>query len=153
MGHGRAAKMEYEVQAESNIHFAVGMRTTGDIPRSSVAVRMRPHCITRKLRAHHRRQPALDGRRAEYEHYSADVTRTFPVNGKFSKEQADIYQIVYNAQEAAAKVAKPGVTMETLSEAANAVIVDGLSSSVLLRIRTPANIGSGTCTVLAIGSE
>ena len=29
---------------------------------------------------------------AEYEHYSADVTRTFPVNGKFTKEQAEIYQ-------------------------------------------------------------
>src|SRR6185295_11430513 len=63
---------------------------------------------------------------AEFGHYSADVTRTFPVNGKFSKEQAEIYQIVYDAQEAAAKVAKPGVTMEDLSQAANAVIVDGL---------------------------
>ncbi|MBV9240909.1 MAG: aminopeptidase P family protein, partial [Acidobacteria bacterium] len=43
---------------------------------------------------------------AEYDHYSADVTRTFPVNGKFSKEQADIYQIVYDAQEAVAREAK-----------------------------------------------
>jgi Xaa-Pro aminopeptidase len=40
---------------------------------------------------------------AEYDHYTADVTRTFPVNGKFTKEQAEIYQIVYDAQEAAAK--------------------------------------------------
>src|SRR5256886_7400865 len=45
---------------------------------------------------------------AEYDHYSADVTRTFPVNGKFSAAQAEIYQIVYDAQEAAAKVARPG---------------------------------------------
>jgi Xaa-Pro aminopeptidase len=31
---------------------------------------------------------------AEYEHYTADVTRTFPVNGKFTREQKEIYQIV-----------------------------------------------------------
>ena len=31
---------------------------------------------------------------AEYDHYTADITRTFPVNGKFTKEQAEIYQIV-----------------------------------------------------------
>ena len=63
---------------------------------------------------------------AEYEHYSADVTRTFPVNGKFTKEQAEIYQIVYDAQESAAKITKPGATMSQLSAAANTVIKDGL---------------------------
>jgi len=63
---------------------------------------------------------------AEYDHQSADVTRTFPVNGKFTKEQAEIYQIVYDAQEAAAKAAKPGATMGELSSAADKVIQDGL---------------------------
>jgi len=63
---------------------------------------------------------------AEYEHYSADVTRTFPVNGKFTKEQAAIYRIVYDAQEAAAKAAKPGATMGELEAAADRVMIDGL---------------------------
>lgn len=45
---------------------------------------------------------------AEYDHYSADITRTIPINGKYSKEQADIYRIVYDAQEAAFKNARPG---------------------------------------------
>src|SRR5258708_25481567 len=63
---------------------------------------------------------------AEFDHYTADVTRTFPVNGKFSKEQADIYRIVYNAQEAAAKAAKPGATMADLGNAADEVLKDGL---------------------------
>ena len=62
----------------------------------------------------------------EYDHQSADVTRTFPVNGKFTKEQAEIYQIVYDAQEAAAKAAKPGATMAELSAAADTVLKDGL---------------------------
>src|SRR6266849_2640645 len=63
---------------------------------------------------------------AEYGHYSADVTRTFPVSGKFSKEQAEIYQIVYDAQEAAAKAIHPGATLSQVHNAALAVIKDGL---------------------------
>jgi Xaa-Pro aminopeptidase len=63
---------------------------------------------------------------AEYDHYSADVTRTFPVNGKFSRMQADIYQIVYDAQEAAAKVARPGARKSDVHRAAMEVIKEGL---------------------------
>ena len=63
---------------------------------------------------------------AEYGHYSADVTRTFPVNGKFTNEQADIYQIVYDAQEAGAKVIKPGATLSQVHNAATEVIKAGL---------------------------
>jgi Xaa-Pro aminopeptidase len=63
---------------------------------------------------------------AEYGHYSADVTRTFPVSGRFSKEQAEIYQIVYDAQEAAAKAIHPGATLSQVHNAAQAVIKDGL---------------------------
>lgn len=63
---------------------------------------------------------------AEYQHYTADVTRTFPVNGKFTKEQAEIYQIVYDAQEAAARVTKPGANLSQVHNAATEVIKDGL---------------------------
>jgi Xaa-Pro aminopeptidase len=64
---------------------------------------------------------------AEYDHYTADVTRTFPINGKFSKEQAEIYQIVYDAQEAAARTIKPGATFGQPSQAAADVIKKGLA--------------------------
>lgn len=63
---------------------------------------------------------------AEYEHYTADVTRTYPVNGKFTMEQAEIYQIVYDAQEAVAKATKPGVTFGQLSQIARSTINEGL---------------------------
>lgn len=69
---------------------------------------------------------------AEYEHYTADVTRTYPVNGKFTKEQAEIYQIVYDAQEAAAKATKPGSTYAAAQTAARAVIRDGLAKLGLI---------------------
>ena len=63
---------------------------------------------------------------AEYEHYSADLTRTFPVNGKFSTSQAAVYQIVYDAQEGAAKVARPGASLSDVHRAATEIIKDGL---------------------------
>ncbi len=63
---------------------------------------------------------------AEYEHYSADITRTFPVNGKFSPEQAAVYQIVYDAQEAVAKASKPGATLSDVGRAGTEVVKDGL---------------------------
>jgi Xaa-Pro aminopeptidase len=63
---------------------------------------------------------------AEYDHYTADVTRTFPVNGKFSREQAEIYQIVYDAQEAAAKTMKPGGKFGDPNAAARQTVEQGL---------------------------
>jgi Xaa-Pro aminopeptidase len=63
---------------------------------------------------------------AEYDHYSADVTRTFPVNGKFSPAQAEIYQIIYDAQEGAAKAARPGALVSDVNRAATEVVKDGL---------------------------
>jgi Xaa-Pro aminopeptidase len=69
---------------------------------------------------------------AEYDHYTADVTRTYPVNGKFSKEQAEIYQIVYDAQEAVARATKPGVTFGQLNQASVEVIRNGLAKVGLI---------------------
>jgi len=63
---------------------------------------------------------------AEYDHYTADVTRTFPVNGKFSPLQAAVYQIVYDAQEAVAKASKPGATLSDVNRAGTEVVKDGL---------------------------
>lgn len=63
---------------------------------------------------------------AEYDHYTADVTRTFPVNGKFTPAQAEIYQVVYDAQEAGAKVIRPGAVYSDVHRAATEVIKNGL---------------------------
>jgi Xaa-Pro aminopeptidase len=63
---------------------------------------------------------------AEYDHYTADITRTFPVNGKFTLAQAAVYQIVYDAQEAVAKASKPGANLSDVNRAGTEVIKDGL---------------------------
>jgi Xaa-Pro aminopeptidase len=63
---------------------------------------------------------------AEYHGYSADVTRTLPVSGKFTEEQELIYLVVYHAQEAAFKECKPGNEFSDPDKAAIAVIKQGL---------------------------
>jgi Xaa-Pro aminopeptidase len=63
---------------------------------------------------------------AEYDHYTADITRTFPVNGKFTPAQAAVYQIVYDAQEAVAKASKPGASISDVNRAGTEVVKDGL---------------------------
>lgn len=65
---------------------------------------------------------------AEYHGYSSDVTRTYPANGKFTKEQKEIYTIVLNAQKAAIAAIKPGVQWTDVSAAADSVIAEGLFS-------------------------
>jgi Xaa-Pro aminopeptidase len=63
---------------------------------------------------------------AEYHGYTADVTRTVPANGKFSPEEKSIYQIVYDAQEAAFKLFKEGAKWGDANAVAKEVIADGL---------------------------
>ena len=68
----------------------------------------------------------------EYQNYAADITRTFPVNGKFSHAQAAIYDIVLAAQEAAINTIAPGVTYDQANKAAITVITQGLVNLGLL---------------------
>ncbi|HJR06111.1 MAG TPA: aminopeptidase P family protein [Pyrinomonadaceae bacterium] len=63
---------------------------------------------------------------AEYGYYTADVTRTFPVSGKFTAAQADIYNAVLAAQEASMQAARPGNTFADVQKASVEVIKDAL---------------------------
>lgn len=65
---------------------------------------------------------------AEYRGYSADITRTIPVGGKFSPEQKQIYELVLAAQEEAMKICKPGTTFADLTHATRAVVDKGLKN-------------------------
>ena len=77
---------------------------------------------------------------AEYHGYTADVTRTIPVNGKFSKEQKLIYDLVYEAQEAAFKICKEGVSFNDLYEATAKVVNEGLVELGLYKSLESKNI-------------
>jgi Xaa-Pro aminopeptidase len=69
----------------------------------------------------------------ELEHYAADVTRTFPVNGRFSREQRALYDLVLAAQQAAIDVLRPGNDWNQPHEATVRVITEGLRELGLLR--------------------
>ena len=62
----------------------------------------------------------------ELDGYASDITRTFPVNGKFSGPQKAIYEIVLAAQEAAIEKTKPGVDFQAPHDAALRVLTQGL---------------------------
>ncbi len=63
---------------------------------------------------------------AEWRGYTADVTRTIPINGKFNEEEKAIYELVYQAQEAGISISKPGTTFQEIDEAGRKIINDGL---------------------------
>lgn len=63
---------------------------------------------------------------AEYQGYTADVTRTIPVSGTFTPEQKALYQIVYDAQTAGINASVNGASFRAISEATNAVVQEGL---------------------------
>jgi Xaa-Pro aminopeptidase len=69
---------------------------------------------------------------AEYGYYSADITRTIPVNGRFTPEQRTIYQLVLDAQLAAIERMKPGNMFMDGHMAAKEVIVKGLTELGLI---------------------
>lgn len=70
---------------------------------------------------------------AEYHGYTADVTRTIPAGGKFSAEEKIIYQLVYDAQEAAFKLLKDGAKWSDASNAAKEVIAEGLLKNGIIQ--------------------
>ena len=69
----------------------------------------------------------------EYQNYAADITRTFPINGKFSIAQAAIYDIVLAAQTAAINCISPGVTYDQANKATIEVITQGLVELGILK--------------------
>jgi Xaa-Pro aminopeptidase len=73
---------------------------------------------------------------ASYNGYTADVTRTVPVGGRFSAEQRAVYEIVLAAQKAAEAEARPGATMGQLQRIASGVLAQGLARLGLIESDT-----------------
>jgi Xaa-Pro aminopeptidase len=78
----------------------------------------------------------------EYEMYASDVTRTFPVNGRFSAPQRELYEVVHEANCAATDKARHGNHWNDPHDAAVHVITAGLKSLGLIKGRVPQLIKS-----------
>lgn len=133
MQAARPGLYEYELQAEIEYHFA---RNGAPAPAySSIVGSGANACV---LHYTENRKQVDDGdlvlidAGAEYQGYAADITRTFPVNGRYSDEQKAIYEIVLEAQLAAIDVCKPGARFNEPHEASVRVITQGLKDLGLL---------------------
>ncbi|MDI9237531.1 aminopeptidase P N-terminal domain-containing protein [Lysobacter sp. LF1] len=81
---------------------------------------------------------------AEYRGYAADITRTFPVNGRFTKEQRALHDLVGDAQAAALEQARAGIPYEVGHVAAVETLTEGLLRLGLLKGRLEKNLADGT---------
>lgn len=80
---------------------------------------------------------------AECGSYAADITRSFPVNGRFSETQRLLYELVLDAQSAAIAKIRPGKTWIEAHDAAVRVLVKGLVKLGLLQGRVGKLVGNG----------
>jgi Xaa-Pro aminopeptidase len=128
----RPGMNEHEVEAEL-LH---AFRRCGAVPSYEPIVGGGANACVLHYRANN--APLRDGdlllidAGAEYECYASDITRTFPVNGRFSLEQRALYDIVLAAQTAAIDEVRPGRSFDAYHEAAVRTITRGLIKIGLL---------------------
>ncbi len=79
----------------------------------------------------------------EYEYYASDITRTFPVNGKFSPEQKAVYEVVLRSATGSDKNIKPGAHWDDPHTRTVEVITAGLVELGLLKGKVEALIEEG----------
>jgi Xaa-Pro aminopeptidase len=73
---------------------------------------------------------------AEYKGYASDITRTFPISGRFSKAQREIYDVVLETQMSCVEMVRPGTTHDELKQHSIEMITEGLVRLGLLRGKT-----------------
>jgi Xaa-Pro aminopeptidase len=82
---------------------------------------------------------------AEMGFYAADVTRTIPVDGKFTRRQEQVYRVVLNAHKAAVDTVRPGATIDQVHGAAMAAITEGLLELGILKGKLKSLLAKGAC--------
>jgi Xaa-Pro aminopeptidase len=129
----KPGRYEYEIQAEIEhifrLHGAYGPAYPSIVASGANA------CILHYIENNRQLQDndlLLIDAGCSYGYYNADITRTFPVNGKFTLEQKAIYTIVLEAQKQAIAQAKPGNPWKQIHDTAVRVIVEGLMELGLL---------------------
>jgi Xaa-Pro aminopeptidase len=133
MSFTQPGRMEYEVMAELLHEFR---RNNADISYHPIVGGGANSCI---LHYHENSEPLRDGELllidagCEFDLYASDITRTFPVNGRFTPEQRAVYEVVLQAQYAAIDKARPGNHWNEPHDAAVKVITQGLIKLGILK--------------------
>ncbi len=134
MRFAQAGKFEYQLEAEILHEFAMnGARAPA---YGSIVGSGNNACIlhyTENSDALSENDLVLIDAGCELSGYAADITRTFPVSGRFSQAQKALYQIVLDAQLASLDVLKPGATLGEAMQAAVSTICKGLIKLGILK--------------------
>jgi Xaa-Pro aminopeptidase len=136
-------RKEYQVMAELLHEFH---RNDADISYHPIVGGGENSCI---LHYHENNAELKDGELllidagCEYGFYASDITRTFPVNGRYSPEQRAVYEVVLQAQYAAIAAAKPGNHWNAPHDAAVREVTQGLIKLGLLKGKLAALIKDG----------
>ncbi|MGB3309436.1 MAG: aminopeptidase P N-terminal domain-containing protein [Nodosilinea sp.] len=130
----RPGRYEYEIQAEMEHIFrlegAMGPAYTSIVASGVNA------CILHYVENNCQMQDGdllLIDAGCAYDYYNADITRTFPVGGRFSDEQRILYELVLEAQLRAIDAVKPGAPFNEFHDAATRTITEGLVELGLLK--------------------
>ncbi|PPI87780.1 Xaa-Pro aminopeptidase [Candidatus Pantoea edessiphila] len=79
-----------------------------------------------------------------FKEYASDITRTFPVNGKFNKQQRELYNIVLTALKSALLMLKPGIIIDEVNNVVINIIVNNLVKIGILKGKVDELISEGT---------
>jgi Xaa-Pro aminopeptidase len=123
----RPGMMEYEIEALIEYHFrrsGAAAPAYGSIVGGGANATIL-HYVTNESELRDGDLLLVDAG-AEFRGYASDITRTFPVNGRFSAAQRDIYDAVLAAQVACVEIVKPNVTMEDLNNHAIKLLTENM---------------------------
>lgn len=119
---------EWELQAAAE---SVWRRESGDVPGYGSIVGSGPNATTLHYNVNSRVAQAGEvvvmDMATQFDGYSADITRTIPVSGRFSPAQKDIYEVVLATQKAAERLVAPGARWQSLTTAATNTLAQGLT--------------------------
>lgn len=123
----RPGMFEYELEAELNYEY---IKSGAQPAYSSVVCAGVKGCVMHHREINNKQIKSGDlvmiDSGAEFNFYSADLARTFPIDGKFSREQKAIYEIVLKAQISMIALIRPGVNFAELEETAAKILTRGL---------------------------
>lgn len=130
----RAGMMEYEVEAKLEHFFrrhgASGPAYTSIVGAGANATVL--HYISNSGELRDGDLLLIDAG-AEYKGYASDITRTFPINGKFTKAQREIYDLVLETQMACVELVRPGTTHDGLKARSIEILTEGMVRLGLLQ--------------------
>jgi Xaa-Pro aminopeptidase len=134
MSTNKLGKMEYELQADIEYVFkkngAYSDAYTSIVACANSANTL--HYISNNKLMQNNELILIDAG-CEYEYYASDITRTIPVNGKFTKAQAEVYQLVLDTQLKIIDMIKPNVMRSSLQEKTELLLTEGLVKLGILK--------------------